>query len=48
MNLYQGSFVTGEITPELYGRVDLQRYQSSPVTFTAAFRAAPGRFISET
>ena len=29
MNLYQGSFVTGEITPELYGRVDLQRYQSS-------------------
>ncbi|MEG1825116.1 MAG: hypothetical protein RRY12_10770 [Cloacibacillus sp.] len=28
-NVYQGSFASGEITPELYGRVDLQRYQSA-------------------
>ena len=27
--VYQGSFTTGEITPELYGRVDIGRYQTS-------------------
>lgn len=27
--VYQGSFTTGEITPELWGRVDIARYQSS-------------------